>query len=197
LSDDAIPIPFVMYVLGMRPELIEGFDATRLDEADILALLEVAPDSSAVARLLSVLLTRPPSEQSRSSIVRWVGEAFVEAVRLSLEGTLHARWRQVFPSHARDAVALGLGELKGVRAVSHVVALIDFSTEHDAEPSAFVKEASQPGPSAFDAERADLDVCLLVLCSKRDVAKAMAIVSDVLPRVCNVATVALAGHSRA
>ena len=171
----------------MRPGLIEGFDATRLSEADILTLLDVAPDSSAVTRLLSVLLTRPPSEQSGSSIVRWVGEAFVEAVRLSLDGTLHGRWRQVFSSHARDAVALGLGELKGARAVSHAVALIDFSTEHDAKLSAFVKAAGKPGPSASNAERTDLDVYLLVLCIRRGVAKAMPIVLDVLPRVRTVA----------
>jgi len=187
LSDEVIPIPFVMHVLGMRPRLIEAFDATRLDEADILTLLEIAPDSSAVARLLSVLLTRPPSEQSRPLIVRWLREAFVEAVRLSVEGTLHGMWRQVFPSYARDAVALGLGDIKGVKAVSHAVALIDFSTEHDAKPSAFVRAADQPGPSAFDAERTDLDVYLLVLCIRRNVAKAMPIVSDVLPRVRNVA----------
>lgn len=187
LSDEVIPIPFVMHVLGMRPGLIEGFDATRLDEADILTLLEAAPDGSAVARLLSVLLTRPPSEQSRSSIVSRVSEAFVEAVRLSQDGTLHEKWRQVFPSRARDTVALGLSELRGVRAVSHAVALIDFSTEHDAKPSAFVKAADLPGPSAFDAERTDLDVYLLVLCIQRDVAKTMPIVADVLPRVRNVA----------
>lgn len=187
LSDEVIPIPFVMQVLGMRPGLIEGFDATRLDEAHILTLLEAASDGSAVARLLSVLLTRPPSEQSRPSIVRWVGDAFVEAVRLSEEGTLHEKWRQVFPSHARDAVALGLSKLKGVRAVSHAVALIDFSTEHDAKPSAFVEAARLPGPSEFDAERTDLDVYLLVLCIRRDVARTMPIVSDVLPRVRNVA----------
>ncbi|MBN4097046.1 hypothetical protein [Methylobacterium sp. OT2] len=187
LSDEAIPISFVMRVLGMRPKLIEGFDATRLDEADILSLLEVAPDSSAVARLLSALLIRPPSEQSSLAIVRWIGEAFVQAVGLSSEGTLHGEWRHVFPSHARKAVASGLGELKGVKAVSHAVALIDFSTDHDTKPSAFVKAAGRPGLNATDAESADLDVYLLVLCSRRDVAKTMAIVSDVLPRVRNVA----------
>ncbi|MBY6153375.1 hypothetical protein KUV47_09145 [Vannielia litorea] len=187
LSDVVIPIPFVMHVLSVRPGLVERFDATRLDEADILNLLEIAPDSSAVTRLLSVLLTRPASEQSSSAMIRWVGEAFVEAVRLSLEGNLHESWRQVFPLHARDALTVGLGELRGARAVSHAVALIDFSTEHDANPSAFVNAAEQPGPNAFEAERNDLDVYLLVLCIQRDVAKAMPIVADVLPRVRKVA----------
>jgi hypothetical protein len=187
LSDEVIPTAFVMHVLGMRPGLIEAFDASRLDEADILTLLEVAPNRSAVTRLLSVLLTRPPSERSRSSVVRWVGEAFVEAVSLSLAGALHGSWRQVFPAHARDALAVGLGEIKGARAVSHAVALIDFSTEHDATPSAFVEAAEQPGPNAFDAERTDLDVYLLVLCILGDVAKTMPIVSDVLPKVRKVA----------
>lgn len=187
LSDEAIPIPFVMYVLRMRPGLIKGFDATRLNEDDILTLLEVAPDSSAVSRLLAVLLTRTPSEQSRSSVVRWVGDAFVEAVKLSLEGTLHGSWRQVFSSRARDALALGLSELKGPRAVSHAITLIDFSTEHDLSPWDFVEAAGQPGPNAFDAERNDLDVYLLVLCILRDVTKTMTIVSDVLPRVRKIA----------
>jgi hypothetical protein len=183
LSDETIPLPFVMCVLGMRPGLIKGFDATRLEEDDILTLLDGTLDSSAIARLLAELLTRPPSEQSRATVVRWVGEAFVEAVRLSLEGSLHGSWRRIFASHARDVLAVGLGKLKGPRAVSHAIALVDFSTEHDASPSAFVNAAGQPGPNAINAERTDLDVYLLALCILRDVAKTMPIVSDVLPRV--------------
>ncbi|RWE24772.1 MAG: hypothetical protein EOS41_14375 [Mesorhizobium sp.] len=183
LSDETVPKSFVMSVLTMRPQLIDGFDATRLEEDDILALLKVTTSKLAVDRLIATLMLRPPSEQSRAFIARWIGEAFVAAVRLSMENDLHRTWRNFFPLHAREVIAKGLGELSGSRQVSHAVALIDFSTEHDAKPLSFVEAASRTGPKAIEAEQTDLDAYLLILCSRWNLLKSMQIVAEVLPRL--------------
>ncbi len=83
-------------------------------------------------------------------------------------------------------VARGLTELKGSKQVSHAVALIDFSTQHDVKPSAFVEAAGRAGPGATEAEQIDLDVYLLVLC-RWNSARFMDIFADILPRLRNVA----------
>jgi hypothetical protein len=187
LSDEAVPKSFAMGVLTMRPQLIEGFDATRLEDDDILALLEIATSKPAVGRLTATLMLRPPSEQSKTFIGRWIGEAFVEAARLSMENDLHRKWRKIFPLHTREVIAKGLSELNGSRQVSHAVALIDFSIEHDAKPFAFVEAANRTGPSAVEAEQTDLDVYLLTLCSRWNLVKSIQIVADILPRLRMVA----------
>ncbi|WP_238311396.1 hypothetical protein [Methylobacterium organophilum] len=186
LLDEAVPIPFVMGVLTMRPQLIENFDAARLDEDGILTLLDVAKGRAAVGHLIASLMSRPPSKQSFAFLERRASEAFVEAIGLSTKGGLHEKWRPFFSSRAREVIASGLAELKGSKQVGHAVALIDFSTEHGVEPSTFVEAASRAGPGATEAERADLDVYLLVLCRWSPV-KSMKIIADILPRLRKVA----------
>ena len=187
LSDDAVPTSFVMSVLRARPELIEEFDATRLQDEDILALLEVVRSKPAAGRLVAALMTRPPSATSRSPVVKRVGEAFVVAVRLSADNLLHDDWRHVFSAHAREAISGGLGEIEGSKQASHAAALIGFSLEHDAKPSAFIKAAGRPGASASTTEQTELDAYLLILCGRRNIVKSMQIVADVLPRLRSVA----------
>ncbi|MBX9933702.1 MAG: hypothetical protein K2Y56_19645 [Methylobacterium sp.] len=186
LSDEAMPISFVTGVLAMRPELIKAFDAARLDEAGILGLFDVAEGRAAEDRLIAAIMSRLPSNQSLATLGRRASEAFVVAVGLSTEGGLHERWRPFFPSRAREVVARGLAELKGSKQVGHAVALIDFSTEHDVKPSAFVEAAGRAGPSATEAERTDLDVYLLVLC-RWNPARSIDIIADILPRLRKVA----------
>lgn len=187
LADDAVPKSFVTDVLAMRPDLIETFDAERLDGQDVLKLLPAATSKTSVRRLIGSLMPRPPSVTSQQAVNRWMAEVFVEAVRHSTKKSLHEQWRQFFPHQAHEAISKGLGELSGSKEVSHAAVLIDFSMDHRATPFEFVEACDREGPSATTAERTELDAYLLIMCSRWGLAKSMIIVADVLPRLRRVA----------
>ncbi len=182
-ADEDLPSQFVIDVLRARPELIEEIGVDRLDEAEIIALLDIAPNRHAVRRLLRKLLVVQPLHGAGEAVRRFVVDAFVEAVRLSMNDALQHGWRRFFLQVSRKVISEGLRELSGSREVSHAITLVQFSTAIDETPRQIADAAKRPGPEATIDESVALDAYLLVLSLKQGLSSSMPIVLDILPRL--------------
>ncbi|NDV88599.1 hypothetical protein GTW51_18005 [Aurantimonas aggregata] len=183
LDDASIPIDFVLDALRNRPELIGKLDLDRLEESDVIGLLEIADDPEATRRLLRKLMSLPRTGTAKDAVAKFSGDAFVEAVRLCVSDELGADWRDTFSSHSREVMTRALPELSGKLEIFHALSLIYFSMEINEAPKDVWEAANRSGADATTNQNIAVDAYLIAFALRYGLSESIDVIQDVLPRL--------------
>ena len=179
-----LPTPVVLKIFRRRPEFLETFDLSGIGILDVIDLLDLTAQPTAVANIFGRILSETASHAARAAVERYPAAAFAQAIRCASIGLLHPDWTRVFGRLTEKILPDGLRLFAGgSKQAALGLRVLDYPIQGSPPATVWFDVLGDALEGDVSQDRSTIDAFLVALCLRDGVAGTITIILKTLPRL--------------